>query len=132
MVKQSIALPFLRHLALAASLLLLSGCGGKMHVNTGINIPPRGRATIALNPDSANKVQLQNKGPGIVHAQTMDAENRLDSDVMLGPGSHFSDGMRGMSRITLRNLSNFQTGVSLDLKQAEGYEMRIEPNRESQ
>jgi hypothetical protein len=107
--------------------LLLTGCGRRMHINTGIHLPPRARATISLNPESRNKVEMQNQGPGIVHALAIDSANRIDADLMMGPGSHYADGMRGMSRITLRNLSQFQTTVQIDLRQAEGYQMRIDP-----
>lgn len=118
--------------ALTSTMLLTTGCGSNMHVNTGIRLPPRGRATVSLTPDSLNKIELKNQGPGIVHALAMDSANHIDADLMIGPGEHYADVMRGMSRVTLRNLSQFETTLNIDLKQADGYQMRIDPPDHSQ
>jgi hypothetical protein len=131
MANQSNIVRYLGCAALTSVMLLATACGSKMHLNTGIHLPPRGHATVSLTPESLNKVELKNQGPGIVHALAMDSANRVDADLMLGPGAHYADVMRGMSRITLRNLSQFETTVSIDLKQADGYQMRIDPPDDS-
>lgn len=113
-------------MALAAALAVaLCGCSGKVNITTEVQLSPRGQAVITLDPDSRNQIELRNRGPGFVQASAYDADSLIDAEITLGPHGHYSDSLRGIGAVTLRNLSGYRTTVALDLQHAKSYELTL-------